>query len=397
MRTIYQFSLMTFLAASTTFAQGTGVYSPITPCRILDTRNANGDFGGPAIAANTYRTIPVRSSTCLPSGSNPEYMVAYVLNVTVVPIDGTPVTYLQVRPTGGTFPAYTMMESADALVYAHGAIVPAGTNGSITILSIQATHLVIDISGYFSPVVTAGGAFKAVTPCRAVDTRPSNTINAGGYVTYDMTAGGCTGAITYYASAYILNVTVIPKNGFLGFLTAYPAYATRPNASTINSIDGSVLANFAIVPGGGDTNRYVSFYASDSTDVVVDVVGYFTSSLTGIGTVSYWVNDGPGLVMDTLSGSPITYETTASASLPNYSFIDGWFLDVSAVGPQWALSFLTAWQYGVTRPTASTLNDGKGLNMSNSAVIPQTGGVSIYPSATTHARVAYYGHFEHAH
>lgn len=69
-----------------------------------------------------------------------------------------------------------------------------------------------------------------------------------------------------------MNVTVVPQGG-LGFLTAWPTGEVRPFVSTLNSWDGTVLANAAIVPAG--TDGAVSFYASDTTDLVVDINGFF--------------------------------------------------------------------------------------------------------------------------
>jgi len=69
-----------------------------------------------------------------------------------------------------------------------------------------------------------------------------------------------------------LNVTVVP-DGLLSFLTAWPTGAAQPLVSTLNSFDGSVVANAAIVPAG--TNGAVSIYVTDRTQVILDINGYF--------------------------------------------------------------------------------------------------------------------------
>ena len=51
------------------------------------------------------------------------------------------------------------------------------------------------------------------------------------------------------AVAYSLNVTVVPA-GPLGYLTVWPAGQSQPTVSTLNSLDGRVKANAAIVAGG---------------------------------------------------------------------------------------------------------------------------------------------------
>ena len=67
-------------------------------------------------------------------------------------------------------------------------------------------------------------------------------------------------------------MTVVP-HGELGYLTAWPTGSAQPIVSTLNSIDGTVLANAAIVPAANDGS--VSFFATNDTDLVVDVNGYF--------------------------------------------------------------------------------------------------------------------------
>src|SRR4029079_18159998 len=80
------------------------------------------------------------------------------------------------------------------------------------------------------------------------------------------------------AAAYSLNVTVVP-HGLLGYLTGWPTGQPQPLVSTLNSLDGTVLANAAIVPAG--TGGAISFYAVNTTDVVVDINGYFAAPNSG--------------------------------------------------------------------------------------------------------------------
>jgi hypothetical protein len=61
--------------------------------------------------------------------------------------------------------------------------------------------------------------------------------------------------------------------GFLGYLTIWPAGVAQPLASTINSYLGVAVANAAIVSAG--TNGAISVYATNPTDVILDVNGYF--------------------------------------------------------------------------------------------------------------------------
>ena len=74
------------------------------------------------------------------------------------------------------------------------------------------------------------------------------------------------------AQAYSLNVTAVPTDSE-GWLTAYPAGNTVPNAATVNFENGQIVGSAAIVPAG--TSGAINMYASSATDLVIDVNGYF--------------------------------------------------------------------------------------------------------------------------
>jgi hypothetical protein len=144
-------------------------YVPVTPCRLLDTRiTPNGPFAGPSISGGTSRnfTIP-QSTTC----NIPPTAAAYSLNVAVIP--SGPLGFLTLWPTGQTQPMAATVSSIDGRVRSNAAIVPAGTNGAISVFASNTTDLVMDINGYFTTDPTQL-EFYPVTPCRVVDTRNPN-------------------------------------------------------------------------------------------------------------------------------------------------------------------------------------------------------------------------------
>ena len=73
------------------------------------------------------------------------------------------------------------------------------------------------------------------------------------------------------ALAPMFNATVVPP-GVLGFITMWPQGQTQPLAATLNSYDGAVTNNMAIVP---TTTGSVSVYPSQPTHLVLDIFGYF--------------------------------------------------------------------------------------------------------------------------
>jgi hypothetical protein len=87
------------------------------------------------------------------------------------------------------------------------------------------------------------------------------------------------------AGAYALNVTVVPK-GHLGYVTIWPAVAAQPFVSTLNSVDGRIKANAAIV--SASTNGAVSVYATDTTELVVDINGYSVGPLANSQSLAFY-------------------------------------------------------------------------------------------------------------
>jgi len=97
--------------------------------------------------------------------------------------------------------------------------------------------------------------FHSMTPCRVADTRNNKGAFGGPALTggaardFFLPLGACD--IPASARAYSMNVAVVPR-GPLGFLTVWPSGQSRPLASTLNSLDGRVRSNAAIVPAGAN-------------------------------------------------------------------------------------------------------------------------------------------------
>src|SRR5205085_11009390 len=141
-------------------------FVPVPPCRVADTRNPNGPFGGPFLSGGVSRGFTIPNSACgIPSTAQ-----AYSLNATVVP--HATLGFLTMFPSGQSLLLASTLNSIDGRVKAGAAIVPAGTNGSVCAFPTDDTELVLDINGYFVPASTPSSlAFYPVTPCRLVDTR----------------------------------------------------------------------------------------------------------------------------------------------------------------------------------------------------------------------------------
>ena len=135
--------------ASAASAAGPYQFYSVTPCRIVDTRNATGVSGGPALSGQGTRSFPVTGLCGVPATAQ-----AAVLNVVVVgPTGGG---HLRIWPFNTTMPLVATI-NFDPLepAIANGAIVPLGSDPSLQISTFLGSgsgttaHLVIDITGYF--------------------------------------------------------------------------------------------------------------------------------------------------------------------------------------------------------------------------------------------------------
>jgi hypothetical protein len=242
-------------------------FYPVTPCRVVDTRNAIGSFGGPSLAGNTSRTFALPASPC----NLPATAQAYSLNLTAVP--QVPLGFLTAWPTGQTQPGTANLSSTTGTVTASGAIVPAGTSGSINVFASNTTDLVIDADGYFAPAATGGLSLYTLPPCRVLDTRQLSDTQTTQPFTGELDENIQTTAcgVPVGAQAYVLNATVVPAAP-LGFLTLWPQGTMQPLAATLSALDQTVTSNLAIVP---TTNGSISTYAANPTQLVLDIFGYF--------------------------------------------------------------------------------------------------------------------------
>jgi hypothetical protein len=350
---------------------GALLFVPMTPCRLVDTRNPAGPFGGPSIAGDTARSFAIPSSTC----AVPPTATAYSLNVTVIPQAG--LGYLTVWPTGVEQPMVSTLNS-DGRVKANAAIVPAGTSGAVSVFATNTTDVVLDINGYFEPSTdTAAMAFYPLTPCRVADTRNTSGLLGGPSLVaaqiraFPILSSACN--IPSTAQAYSLNFTAIPRAG-LGYLSAWPTGQPWPGVSTLNAPSTNVVANAAIVPAG--TTGQINVLGSNNTDVVIDINGYFApaSSAPG-GQALYTV--APCRVLDTRSSSgsfngalPVNI-TGRSCGVA--SSAEAFVLNATVV-PSGGLGYLTLWPESEPQPVVSTLNADDGAITSNMAIVPTANG-----------------------
>jgi hypothetical protein len=336
-------------------------FVPIAPCRVVDSRTAGG-----TIAALGTRDVSVVGTCGIPAGA-----AAFALNVTVVPKG--PLGFLTIWPKGKPRPVVSTLNSLDGRIKANAAVVPAGDNGAVSVYVTDQADVVVDVNGYFAPPSATTLAYFPITACRLVDTRrfarPGPGLPAQTSVRIQVQGDIC--GIPASARAYGLNATVIP-NGTLGFLTLRPAGTPLPTVSTLNATTGTLVANAAIVQGSND--GAIEAYATDNTEMVLDVTGYFAPANSGAGGMNFYTLDPCRLTDSRTIDFPLQRNEPTSIRVDGLQSCQ---VPVTAraissnitVVPQPVLGYLTAWNGEVPRPEVSTLNALDGAITSNASFL----------------------------
>jgi C1A family cysteine protease len=370
-------------------------FIPLPPCRVEDTRIDTGPITG-----RSSRSFAIPASACL--SNVPSTVAAYSLNVTAIPAASS-LGYLTIWPTGQPQPLVSTLNSYDGRVKANAAIVPAGTGGAISVYVTDIANVVLDINGYFVPAndPSAPLAFFPLTPCRVADTRNSSgplggpSLASGQARSFPVLSSSCN--IPATAHAYSLNFTAVPHEP-LGYLTTWPTGMTQPLVSTLNALTGTVTANAAIVPAGN--NGEISVYVKDSSDVAIDINGYFAPSNSTTDLSLYTLP--PCRIVDTrqttgMFSGPIPEDATASGCgvPPSAKAV---VLNATVVPGHGFLGNLTLWPYGQPQPLVSTLNAWDGQVTSNMAVVPtsSSGAIDVFATDPTQVILDTSGYFASA-
>jgi hypothetical protein len=238
-----------------------------------------------------------------------------------------------------------------------------------------------------------------------VDTRNLNGPFGGpaiaGGASRDFVVPNSACGIPSSAAGYSMNVAVVP-HGRLSFLTLWPSGQPQPLVATLNSVDGRIKSNAAIVPAGG--NGAVSVFATETTDVVLDINGYFVAGNNPAALAFYPLT--PCRIADTRnSAGPLGGPRLAASGTRSFPILasscglpptaQAYSLNFAAVpkGPQ--LRFLTAWPAGQAQPLVASLNDLTGTVAANAVVVPAgtNGNVNVFATDATDLVIDINGYF----
>ncbi len=246
------------------FAADGSLYNPMAPFRAADTRSGPGPVG--PVAPNAVYELQVTGLNGIPADAT-----AVMLNATVDNPDRP--GFLTVWPCGTARPL------ASNLNYVSGETVPGlvavkvGAGGKVCFSGFGQSEVVADIVGWFG---STGSLYETIFPVRAQDTREDfGPLDPGDILQLDIVSPlGGVGGIPPSATGVIVNVTVADPVA-PGFLTVFPCGTAPPVVSNLNYVAGQTVPNLVAVKLGPDGS--ICFSTFRQTEVIADVVGYFTT------------------------------------------------------------------------------------------------------------------------
>jgi Arylsulfotransferase (ASST) len=233
-------------------------YTPITPDRVIDTRDGTGGVAKPLGAGCTLRFD-------LSGAAVPGTAEAVALSVTAIAAERN---FLTVFPCVEGRPPTSNLNTRAGIPTPNLVISAIGTDRRVCVFANARVDLVIDVSGYFSD---GPDRFASITPVRAYDTREvGSKAPLAANTVLPVHVGGAQ--VPAAATSAVVNLTVTGGAG-PGFLVAYECGTPPPLASNLNFIAGEPRSVAAIVglSSGGD----LCVLTSIAVHVVIDVTGWY--------------------------------------------------------------------------------------------------------------------------
>ena len=253
-------------------AQPVTGFNPMTPQRLIDTRNGIGGLTAPVGGGCVLRidTAPVVE---IPPAAN-------ALSLTVTSVDNPQRGFVTVYPCGGPRPGTSNINTRIGVAAANNVIAALDSTRAVCIYASTATHLVVDLFGWYG---ATGMDYTDIAPVRARSTtrpggpRPAGTtgrVRANTPFVLPLAAQW----VPAEAEAVLVNLTV---NGSVGpgFLVAYPCGSEPPLASNVNFVTNEDRAGSTMVGLGPDGS--LCLLSNVDVNVIVDVNGYFVPGRFG--------------------------------------------------------------------------------------------------------------------
>jgi hypothetical protein len=116
----------------------------VAPCRVIDTRNPDGPWGGPALVGGSARTFAIANQCGIPAD-------ATVVSVNVTITNPSAAGHLTFYPTGAPPPLASTINFRAGQTRANNAILPLSSAGNLDVScgGSGTVDLIFDVYGYF--------------------------------------------------------------------------------------------------------------------------------------------------------------------------------------------------------------------------------------------------------
>jgi uncharacterized protein (DUF1501 family) len=337
------------------------MFTPVTPFRILDTRDGTGGVIARAMEPGERIRVPVAGLGPIPAGG----VTAVVANVTAT--QSSQPHFFTVYPGSTAQPGTSNLNAGPGVTVPNLVVMGVGPDGHIEVYNSHGwAHCLVDVFGY----CTAGGGDRLtpLPPQRLFDTRTGQGVRAGKIVSQqpvDVQVAGQAGVPPTGATAVVLNMAVVEPEA-PGWVRAQPAGATDITTSNLNYAPGDVVPNLVICKLG-DGGRITIDSFGRAVHVLGDVFGYFGAGGSAIRTVA------PKRMLDTRIGigaelAPVGPEESIRLSIGGLSTFPrdatAVVLNVTATNVQ-GPTFVTVWPDGEDQPDTSNLNVVSGQTRAN--------------------------------
>lgn len=361
-----------------------GKFVPVRPCRLLDTRESPGT----PLAARTATAVRVADRCGVGDGA-----VAAAVTLTVIGPDLS--GYATVFPTGSERPVASVLNYATGETVANMQLVQLGSQGSVSVFTLQSSHFVVDVTGYFEPAGggrSRSGRYEPIDTYRAIDTRATRRPAPGSAVRVQPIVPD--GAI-----AVAVTITTADSRG-PGFFAAYAAGEERPTASLLNvDAAGQTRSASAIVP---ISSAGFDVYTRSGDHIIVDVTGFFTGPDADRSSEGLFVATTPTRLVDTrLAASPAGGPRLWDRGTRQFDVTSITGGAVGAVAANVTVTntedrgYVVAYPARTGRPQTSTVNyDSGAATLATSSIVRvSTDGVAAYALEATHLVIDVTGWF----
>ena len=399
---------------SSSGGSGLQFYPLAHPVRLLDTRAGQPgcDAPGAQIQGGTSHTQTAAGRTC-DGLTIPANAKALAGNITTVQSGGG---FLTLYPSDVPKPNVANSNFAANQVLNNVFTVGLGAgDGAFNIYVTTNTNVVVDITGYYAPPSASGLYFHPLPkPIRLMDSRvgatacftPGALLSAGSTMTQlgTTTCDGVT--IPGGALALVGNATVVSPQAN-GFLTLFPADAAQPSTASSNFQSG-INMNAPFTVGLSPSGQF-NIYTAATTNLVVDVLGYYSTQLNDANGQGLLFNSLPAPVrlLDTRANQtgcftpaaqmiggtaylqPATGACTGIPAAAKAVVGNATTVNVSANG------FLTFWPSDANQPTVATSNyrSGTVFNRHFTLGLGTDGAFKRFASSTTDLVIDLSGYF----